>query len=231
MTHDVSSTGAPFDVSQWMQPEVADDFFGAMTRRSYSGGETIYTQGDLGTDMYRLVRGSVRLSVSSSDGREVLYLFFEPGDCFGDSSLVDQEPRPQTAEALGETEVQILSRTSYLHLREKHPQIDQALLRLFSRQMRLMIAHVADAHLFDLPTRVASRIVATAMSFGVQTPAGLALSVPLSQSEIASMVGASRQTVNRVLQQFQSEGLISTAYGSLVVRDMERLRRKARPEG
>jgi CRP/FNR family cyclic AMP-dependent transcriptional regulator len=224
MMEQPSPSAAPFDILQWLRPETAAAFGHFARVRRYEHGQMLYAQGDASTDMYRLVSGSIRLSASRSDGREILYLLFEPGDCFGDSSLIDGDARPQSAEAQGAVSVQILTQEAYRQLKAAHPDFDQGLLHLFSRQMRLLIGYLADVHLQDLPSRVASRIVAAARSFGVETAGGTRLSIRLSQSELAMMVGASRQSVNKVLQQFQAEGLILTEYGNVVVRDLPGLR-------
>jgi CRP/FNR family cyclic AMP-dependent transcriptional regulator len=190
---------SPFDIFQWLPAEVRDEFTKAARRRRCLKGELIYIQGEPGEHMYRLLSGAVRLSVARSDGRELLYLLFEPGDCFGVSSLVDGESRPQTAEAGSDLEMLVVDRRAFNRLRTEHREFDDGLLSGF----------FADAHLDDLTARVASRIVAAARSFGMPGVGGINLSVRLSQAELALMVGASRQAVNKVLQQFQKDGLVS----------------------
>lgn len=108
---------APFDLLQWLNDAAHTDFHEVSRRRSYAGGELIYAQGDIGTEMFRIVEGRVRLSVTRADGRELLYLLFEPGDCFGVSTLIDGEPRPQTAEASDKLELQSLGKAAFDALR------------------------------------------------------------------------------------------------------------------
>lgn len=126
---------SPFDFLQWM-PSATAAFERAARARRYEDGQIIYAQGNEGDEMFRLVSGSVRLSACWNDGREFLYVLFGPGDCFGDSSVVDGGPRPQTAQALGTVEVQALSRRAFLDLRARYPEVDQAMIHLLSRQMR-----------------------------------------------------------------------------------------------
>lgn len=177
--------------------------------------------------MFRLLSGSVRMAVNRTDGREIVYTLFKPGDCFGDSSLVDGESRPQTAEALTEVELQVLERAGFKRLREQFRNFDDALLKLLSRQMRYISTYYADANLNPLAVRIADRIANTAQSFGSPRSEELRLAVPLSQSELAAMVGASRQSVNKVLQQFQSEKLLSIKYGNLLIHDLEGIQERA----
>lgn len=96
---------APFDLTQWLDEAALAAFNQAAHIRTLSPRALIYQQSDDGDEMFRLVSGSVRLSVLGADGRELLYRIFEPGDCFGTSSLVDGETRPQTAKAFEAVEL------------------------------------------------------------------------------------------------------------------------------
>lgn len=216
-----------YDMLQWMDAEVAQAFQAACVRRHYAAGQIIYLQGDSGQEMYRLISGSVRMSVSRSDGREIIYAMFEPGDCFGDSSMVDDGPRPQTAEARTDVVLDVLDMPSFTRLRERHRRFDDALLKLLASQMRTLSTHFAEASLDELGARVARRILDAIRSFGTAADGGTRLTLRLPQVDIAHMVGASRQSVNKVLQRFRREGLITIEYGNIVVHDPEGIRRAA----
>jgi CRP/FNR family transcriptional regulator, cyclic AMP receptor protein len=223
----LSSDPAPFDILQWLPKEARIEFNATARRRRCVRGELIYSQGEPGSEMFRLVSGAVRLSVTRSDGRELLYLLFEPGDCFGVSTLIDGDARPHTAEAGKNLELQVLGRTAFNRLRAGYREFDDALLRLVTRHMRLLSGFVSDANLQDISARVASRIVAAARSFGKPCEAGIELAISLSQAELGLMVGGARQTVNRVLRQFQRDGLLSVRNGRLVIHSLEGLRARA----
>lgn len=216
-----------FDMLQWMDAEVAQAFKSAAFRRDYAAGQVIYVQGDPGAEMYRLISGSVRMSVSRGDGREVIYILFEPGDCFGDSSMVDHGPRPQTAEAQTDVVLDVIDMPSFKRLRERHRGFDDALLKLLARQMRVVSAYLEEATLDDVGSRVARRILDAMRSFGTGVEGGMRLSLRLAQADIAHMVGASRQSVNRVLQRMQKQGLLTIEYGNILVHDPEGIRRIA----
>jgi len=173
--------------------------------------------------MFRLIEGSVRLAVIRSDGREAVFMLFEPGDCFGDSSLVDGGARPQTAEALTNVWVDVLDREAFALLRAKFRAFDDALLKLLAKQMRMVSEQYTYSNLHDLRSRVAARLVEAARSFGTEVDGGTRLTLRLNQSELAAMAGASRQSVNKVLQRLQSEGLVTIEYGNVLVRDLSAL--------
>lgn len=216
-----------FDLLQWLDEDSRRAFLSSARRRRYAAGQLIYTQGEPGNEMYRLLSGSVRVSVTRSDGRKVVFMLLEPGDAFGESSLVDDEQRPQSAEALTDVEVEALDLQSFNHLRAQYRSFDNALLKLLARQMRAVSTIYADTNLNDLSERVATRILTTARSFGTEADGGVRLSLRISQAEIALMVGASRQSVNKVLQRFQSDGLLTIEYGNILIRDLPGLQRMA----
>lgn len=208
-----------FDLLGWTDPSTADAFVAVATTRRVPQGGIIYQQGDPGTEMFRIVEGSVRVSVSRADGREIIFLFFGKGDCFGISSLIDGEPLPQTAEAVAPTVLQAVGAASFTRLRERHRDFDSALLKLLSLQMRVVSAHFIEASLSDLTSRVGARLIEYAQGSSEATRI-----VRMSQTELAASVGASRQSVNRVLQRLQNEGLIAIDYSSIAIPDLGSLR-------
>jgi CRP-like cAMP-binding protein len=218
---------APYDIFQWLPPDVREAFQSAARVQRFSTRDLIFAEGDVKREMFRIVSGTVRLSVARANGHEVIYTLFEPGDCFGDSTCIDGAPRSQTAEAASAVVAQVLGQGAFDRLRSDYRAFDNALLNLVTRQVRLLSVFNADSHLNDLPARVARRIVNVAGSFGVAGASGLRLSFRLPQSELAMMVGASRQSVNKVLKQFQKEGLIRTEYGSLVILELKQLKMRA----
>tara|TARA_R110002124_G_scaffold233631_1_gene398999 strand:+ start:9669 stop:10349 length:681 start_codon:yes stop_codon:yes gene_type:complete len=213
-----------FDLLQWLDDEARAAFKAACRPRKYRAGQVIYMQGDSGTEMFRLCKGTVSFVVNHVDGKEMMFTTFQPGDCFGDSSLIDGEGRPQTAEALTDLEVEVLDGSEFNRLRERFRCFDNALLRSVMRQFRLICTYYEDASMNPLAVRVATRIVSAAESFAPRNGDGSGLAVPLSQSVLASLAGASRQSVNKVLNSFQAEKLIKIEYGHLVILDLEGVR-------
>jgi len=216
---------APFDLLQWLSDAAREMFRREAKNHRLPARTLIYAEGERGRKMYRIVSGTVRLSVARASGREVIYKFFEPGDCFGVSVCIDQEPYPQTAEAASDTDVQVIGMEAFNRLRQVDRSFDHALLRLATRQMRLLSAFTAESHLDDLPARVASRILTATESFGQPVERGIRLKVHLSQTELALQVGTSRQSVNRILRQLQDDGALIIEYASLVVIDLDKIRR------
>lgn len=218
---------APFDLFQWLSDDARDAFLGEARLLRFPAGALIYSEGERGSKMYRIVRGRVRLSVARASGREVIYKFFEPGDCFGVSNCIDQDPRPQTAEARDDVEVQMINQASFDRMRAGDRSFEDALLRLMTRQMRLLSVFTAESHLDDLTARVASRIVMAAESFGQPSGTGSRLKVRLSQADLALQVGTSRQSVNKILHRLQDDGVLLIEYANLVIIDLGEIQRLA----
>jgi CRP-like cAMP-binding protein len=212
-----------FDMWQWLPAPVRAAFLGECRPVRIGKGSIIYSQGEEGDSMFRVVSGSVRLSVAHPDGRELLYLLFQPGDCFGSSSCVDSGPRPQTAEAAGPVELQMLPKAGFDRLRAQHPPFEDALLRLMSRHMRLLSELFAGAHLNDLSARVAGRILSMSRSFGQPVANGIELPLHLPQAELAAMVGGTRQSVNRVLHDLKRAGILDVRQSRITIRSPARL--------
>lgn len=213
---------SPFDIFQWLSAEAQESFNLAARRRHFSDGCRIYAQSETGDDMFRIVSGYVRMSVLRHDGREALHSMLEAGSCFGICSMLDGAPRHHTTTADGEVELQILRRDACVRLRSEHPSFGEGLVRHMARHTRLLCEYFASSTLDELPCRVALRLLKAHTT--IITGNKLCRVVRLSQSEVALMVGASRQAVNKVLQRFQDDGLISIEYGSVHLRDIDRLR-------
>lgn len=223
---------AKFDLLQWMEPDLQSAFLNRLQRRQYRPGQSIYVQGSRGVEMFRLASGMARISVLRPDGRQITYTLFEPGDCFGQTSLIDEGTRPQTTEASTLVEVGVLSQSAFVELGSQFPSFDKAIMRLLAAQLRVLAQNYEGASLDDLNVRVARQIL-QACALEARAPGSSKLvAARLSQSQLASMVGASRQSVNKVLQKFRHQGMIQIDYGGVLVMNMSDLRkmssRKAR---
>ena len=204
-----------FDLFRWLPEDLRAEFVLASRPRTLGAGAIIYAQGDVATEMYRIIEGTVRLSVLREDGRELTYSIFGPPACFGFSSLIDRKGLPHTATAQGPVKLGVLSLAAFSDLRMRHRRFDEALLQSLCGHMRMLSIYMGDASLDELPHRVARRLADLAGgSAGRPAPV-----VEMSQSELATMLGASRQSVNKQLRQFEDEGLIRLNYGTVVVLD------------
>ncbi len=207
---------------RWLSPEVRGAVAEAATRRHVGAGQFIFQHGDAGCAMYRILKGTVRLSLMRPDGYQMIYALFGPGECIAASSLIDNRPLPQTAEALDDVQLQVVSVAAFARLREAHRSFDNALLHLFAHRLRTLSVQVGTARLADLSIQIVLRLLEMA-----KLDLHGRLMVKVTHAELAMFVGVSRQSVHRVLKTLIAEGLIVLHYGAIELRDLEGLKIRA----
>ncbi|HLX33655.1 MAG TPA: Crp/Fnr family transcriptional regulator [Candidatus Limnocylindrales bacterium] len=199
---------------------------GQMRSRKFRNGETIFHQDDPGDALHVVVSGAVKIVLpSAEDGEPAIMATLQPGDFFGALALLDGDPRSATAVALGRTETLVLRREAFLELVDSDRSLRVALLASLSREIRSITAHVQDLHFLDLPGRLARRILREAGDETPQADGSILLPWPYTQSELAGMIGGSRQSVNRLLADLVDEGLIALRRDTLVIPDPAALER------
>jgi len=195
-------------------------------RRRYAKGQVVFVQGDPGTSLYVIEEGRVRISRVSPDGRELVLAVLGPGDFFGEMSLLDGEPRSADAAAQDDCQLLLLPREGFLRFVERHPQMALRLLAVVSRRLRYTDQVAEDVAFLDVPARLARALITLA---GCQDePAEEAVAVPgrLTQAELAGMVGATRESINRWLAFYQRKGLIQCRQGRITILRPAELRKR-----
>jgi len=199
---------------------------GQMRSRRFRNGETIFHQDDPGDALHVVVEGAVKIVLpSAEDGEPAIMATLRPGDFFGALALLDGAPRSATAVALGRTETLVLRREAFLELVDSDRSLRVALLASLSREIRSITAHVQDLHFLDLPGRLARRLLREADGRTPGTDGSVELPWPYTQSELAGMIGGSRQSVNRLLADLVDEGLVVLGRDALVIPDPAALER------
>lgn len=215
--------GVETDLLRWLPQEVRDAIAAAAVRRQVGAGGFIFQHGDPGRAMYRVLEGTVRLSLMRIDGQQMIYGLLGPGECIAASSLVDDHPLPQTAEALDDVRLQVIGATAFATLRKDHREFDNALLHLFARRLWTLSIQVGTARLADLPSQVVLRL----LELGRRDSRGR-LMVTVTHAELAMFVSVSRQSIHRTLKSLAAEGLIALHYGSIELLHLDGLKTKAK---
>jgi CRP/FNR family transcriptional regulator, cyclic AMP receptor protein len=200
-----------------------------MRSRRFRNGETIFHQDDPGDSLHVVVDGAVKIVLpSAEDGEPAIMATLNVGDFFGALALLDGAPRSATAVALGKTETLVLRRETFLDLIDRDATLRRALLASLAREIRSITAHVQDLHFLDLPGRLVQRILREAAGATRASDGSVRLPWPYTQSELAGMIGGSRQSVNRLLADLVAEGLIDLQRDALVIPDTAALERSIR---
>ena len=193
------------------------------TQRHYRAREIVFSQGDAGDAIYAVVAGRIRISAGTADGREMSLNIMEPGDTFGEIALLDGGSRTATATATESSELVAIRRDHFFALLEREPRVALELLKLCGERLRWTSDLVEDAALLDAPARLAKRLLSLGALHGEHGTTGTTLRI--SQEDLATFLGVSRQVVNQHLQAWKSQGWVELGRGSVTVRNEEALRK------
>ena len=213
---------------QGVAEEARDALTSALSYADYTRGETVFAEGEQGDTLYIVLSGKVKVGRKAADGRENMLSVMGPSDMFGELSLFDPGPRTATATVLTDARLASLAHTSLRPWISDRPEIAEQLLRVLARRLRRTNDALADLIFTDVPGRVAKNLLQMAGRFGTRDGGVLRVTHDLTQEELAQLVGASRETVNKALADFASRGWLRLDGKSVIILDPERLARRAR---
>jgi CRP/FNR family transcriptional regulator, cyclic AMP receptor protein len=198
-----------------------------MTEVAVSRGDTVFAEDEPGDRLYVVAEGKVKLGQTSGDGRENLLAVLGPGEMFGELSLFDPGLRTSTATALTDVRLLGLGQGDLRPWLTGRPVVAEALLRALAQRLRRTNEAMSDLVFSDVPGRVAKALLDLSEKFGKAAPDGVLVAHDLTQEELAQLVGASRETVNKALADFAQRGWIRIEARAVVLLDVERLARRA----
>lgn len=210
-----------------------DDTAAAALRASMSPvkihkGAVLFAEGDEGDHVYVVVEGKLKLGTSSGDGRENLLAILGPGEMFGELSLFDPGPRTSTATAVTDAKLLSLGHDKLIPLLKQYPEVALNLLGRLAQRLRRTNEAVGDLVFSDVPGRVAKALLDLGDRFGKTTDEGLFVHHDLTQEELAQLVGASRETVNKALADFAGRGWLRLEGRSVLITDIDRLNKRSK---
>ena len=211
-----------------LDDEAATALRNSMAETRLRRGDVLFHEGDSGDKLYIVAEGKVKLGRTSSDGRENLLAILGPGQMFGELSLFDPGPRTATATAVAETQLVSMGHDQLKEFLSTRPGVASTLLAALARRLRRTNEVLADLVFTDVPGRVAKALLDLAARFGRPVDEGVLVAHDLTQEELAQLVGASRETVNKALADFASRGWLRLEARAVLLLDVERLRRRAR---
>jgi CRP-like cAMP-binding protein len=200
--------------------------FARVRVRSYAAGEIIFLMGSAGDSLMAVVSGSVRISVPSPDGKEIVLAILQPMEVFGEMALLDGKERTADAKAIGACTVAVLDRRDVLAFLNDNPKVRSKLVELLCARLRNTDQHISEIALFELPTRLAKALLRLASAQGRKTK-GRMLQVQLSQRELGNICGASREGINKCLGAWQHRGIVQIEDGVIVVTNHSALKELA----
>ncbi len=200
-----------------------------MRIRKFRRGETVFHVGDPGDALFIVVSGSIKITLPADSGDEAILATLRPGDFFGELALLDGAPRSATAIAIEATETYILARDRFRELISTDPIMRETVLATLAAEVRRLTHHVEELHFLDITGRLASRLARMANEGGATRLAdgSVRLAGPLTQGDLAAMIGCTRQSVNKLLGMFTDDGLIRLERDRIVVLDLDGLQNAA----
>ncbi|MGH3715486.1 MAG: Crp/Fnr family transcriptional regulator [Micromonosporaceae bacterium] len=213
---------------QGVEPEAAENLAKQLEYVEIRKGDTLFTEGEPGDSLYIVMSGKLKVGRRAADGRQNLIAVMGPSDMVGELSLFDPGPRTATSTAVTDTRVARLKKAALRPWLQDRPEIAEQLLRVLARRLRRTNDALADLIFTDVPGRVAKSLLQMASRFGTRDGGVLRVTHDLTQEELAQLVGASRETVNKALADFASRGWLRLDGKSVIILDPERLARRAR---
>ena len=196
------------------------DAFVAQARlRKFDAGETIFSIGSHVNSMMAVLSGNVKISVSSPDGREVLLAILHPGEVFGEIALLDGKERSADARAMTVCELAVLDRRDVLAVLDSNPTSWKAFVEVLCARLRQTDQHLAEVALLPVPARLAMAVLRVNSEREIASRA----QVRVSQRELAGLIGASRESVNKSLREWHRAGIVRIDDGFLVILDRTKL--------
>ncbi len=210
-----------------LDEEAAASLRASMDEVHLRRGQTVFLEGEPGEHLYVVTAGKIKLGRRSADGRENLLAIIGSGEMFGELSFFDPGPRAATATAVTDATLFGLGHDDLEPWLTGRPEVAARLLGALARRLRRTNEAMADLVFSDVPGRVAKALLDLSRKFGTPTESGLRVSHDLTQEELAQLVGASRETVNKALADFASRGFLRIEARAVTILDVERLTRRA----
>lgn len=196
-----------------LPPERLQRLTEKLRRKSVSAGTNMITADQPGEVVYVLLDGTVKILIEQMDGREVILAFLGPGDTVGEMSLVDSAGRSANVMTMEKCTFLWMDRTSFQELLRNVPEFAQNLVRLLSSRLRMANEQIQSLSSLDVAGRLARQILAFSERYGEPAEGGTQISLRLTQTDLAELVGASRERVNQVMVDFRQKGYLSVDSG------------------
>jgi CRP-like cAMP-binding protein len=184
--------------------------------RKFKRGATVFAKGDAGNSLFAVASGSVKMSISSVEGRNAILNIVGKGEIFGEIALLDGGPRTTDATAHSNCELVVLDRRDFMPFLRQQPSLAMKFIELLCTRLRWSSEQIEHVILQDLPGRLASVLIGLA-DRRPPTPAGRPIAI--TQQEIGEMVGMSRESINKQLRAWAASDWVRLEHGSILILD------------
>jgi CRP/FNR family cyclic AMP-dependent transcriptional regulator len=189
-----------------------------VTERQFRKGEPLLERGREGSNMMILVSGRARVMATSAEGKEVTLLILEPGMTLGELALLDGKPRSADVVAMTACVVLLIERRDFLPLLTQNPELALRLMGVLCDRLRATSLILEEVALTDIPTRLASLLLKLSTRYGLDGGRGRRIELRLSQSDLSSLIAATRESVNKQLRSWREQGILDEEDGHIILR-------------
>jgi CRP-like cAMP-binding protein len=207
-----------------LAPAEAEALRTLAAERRYRAGAAIFHHGDEPGSVLIVIDGRIKLVLVGPDGKDVIISFAGPGELIGDVAALDGGPRSASVEAVDAVRALVIPRAAFERFVATHPAVAIALIHDLARRLRLADAQRLEFAAFDVAGRVARRLVDLCDSHGEPDDGGIAITLPLTQDELAAWTASSREAVAKALALLRRLGWVQTHRRRIVVADLDALR-------
>jgi CRP/FNR family transcriptional regulator, cyclic AMP receptor protein len=209
-----------------MRPEELDEILNFASERRVRRGQMVFRRGDSGSSMMVVLRGRIRISSVSAEGKEVTLNVINPGEVSGELALLDGKPRSNDGAATEDTLLLVVERREFMPFLARNQDLMLRLLAVLCEKVRRTSMALEEIALFDLPVRLARVLLKLAEDYGRPCSTGTRIDLKLSQRDLSNLVASSRESVNKHLRVWRENGWVDLEDGFLVLRrpaELERL--------
>jgi len=207
-----------------LEPEAFDQLCRYAKHTTLKRGAALFAKGDPGLSLYAVISGSVKMSISSADGRNAILNIIGPGEIFGEMALLDGGARSADAIANSNCELFVIDRREFIPFVKSQPALAMKFIELLCERLRRTSDQVEQIILQNLPGRLASALLRLSEKHKF-APQGRTIAI--TQQEISEMVGMTRESINKQLRAWAARDWVRLEHGAIVVLNAEMLREMA----
>lgn len=211
-----------------LSPEELKELYNSIKKKSLKKGEVLFKKGSKGESLFVIKEGNIKISSSSKLGDEVVLAVFSEGDYFGEMALLDGMTRSADATAMQPTTLYVLQQSDFLSFLSENPGSVKAILKSLSMRLRMTDVLLEDTCFLNISSRLAKKLVDLADVYGKKEMESIQISIPLSQRELAGMVGASRESINKELRVLKEREIITISGNKIYINDLQKLKKRIR---
>jgi CRP/FNR family transcriptional regulator, cyclic AMP receptor protein len=207
-----------------LEPSDLNDLLALAVHRPVKARRLVCRKGDPGHELFIVLSGKLKVCTTSGDGKEAILGLIESSEVFGEMALIDGQVRSANVTAVEDSRLLVIHRKDFLPFLEAHPKACMGLLMALSQRLRKMDALVEDLRFLDLKARLAKTLHRLAQEYGrTMAGGGIRIDFRISQEELGSLVGATRENVNKLIRAWVDEGVLETSQSTVILRRPDRL--------